>query len=168
MIRNLLTMTALVAALAACSRQTPPAEGPTDPASMSQTAAPEPMPPSPSAGPVAQPGVPAAAKSIPEGMRGRFGLVPADCTATRGDDKGLLTVGPNSLKFYESVALLRDVGESTATHLKAHFAYSGEGMEWTRNAVLDLTDGGRTLILEEFGDDAVPGPRTYTRCPARP
>jgi hypothetical protein len=41
-------------------------------------------------------------------------------------------------------------------------------MEWTRDAVLDLTDGGRTLILEEFGDDAVPGQRTYTRCPARP
>lgn len=103
-------------------------------------------------------------KSIPEGMRGRFGLVAADCTTTKGDDKGLLTVGANDLKFYESVAKLGKVAEGSPTHLKASFAYSGEGMEWTREVTLDLENGGKTLIMHESGEDAVPGPRSYTRC----
>ena len=97
-------------------------------------------------------------------MRGRFGLVPADCTTPRGDGTGLLTVGADSLRFYESVAALEAVAERGPYWLKARFAYSGEGMEWSRMVTLALRDRGRMLILEEFGDDAVPGPRTYTRC----
>ena len=104
--------------------------------------------------------------TIPGAMRGRFGLVPADCTTTMGDDKGLVTIGADSLKFYESVAKLTTATKATATHVEGTFAYEGEGMAWTRKAALDLSGNGKTLVLEEFGDDAVPGPRTYTRCPA--
>jgi len=99
-------------------------------------------------------------------MRGRFGMVPADCTTTMGDDKGLVTIGADSLKFYESVAKLTTATKATATHVEGTFAYEGEGMAWTRKAALDLSGNGKTLVLEEFGADAVPGPRIYTRCPA--
>src|SRR3546814_15417418 len=40
--------------------------------------------------------------SIPESLRGRWGLVPTDCTSTQGDAKGLLTVSGDTLTFYES------------------------------------------------------------------
>ena len=99
-------------------------------------------------------------------MRGRFGLVPADCVTTRGDDKGLITLTAGRIRFYESVARLVEVREQERDRLRGRFAYSGEGMEWSRDAALALKDGGRTLILQEFGEDAVPGPQTFTRCPA--
>ncbi len=34
----------------------------------------------------------ANAKTIPAALHGRWGMVPADCTSTRGDNKGLLTI----------------------------------------------------------------------------
>ena len=103
---------------------------------------------------------------LPSAMQGRFGLVAADCTTTRGDDKGLLTVTAKGLKFYESVARLAEPSENGPNRVSGRFAYQGEGMEWTRKATLELKGDGQVLVLEEFGEDAVPGPRTYTRCPA--
>lgn len=97
-------------------------------------------------------------------MRGRFGLVPADCTSPRGDAKGLVTISSSGMRFYESVATLKEVKPTPPTQLRGWFAYSGEGMEWAREVSLQSGDGGRTLIMEEFGEDAPPGPRTYTRC----
>ena len=38
---------------------------------------------------------------IPAAIRGRWGLTPADCTSTRGDAKGLLEIGPDTLKCSE-------------------------------------------------------------------
>ena len=35
----------------------------------------------------------AASGPIPAAIQGRWGLTPADCTSTRGDAKGLLTIG---------------------------------------------------------------------------
>jgi hypothetical protein len=127
------------------------------------------MPPSvaTTAPPAASPApAPPQAAAIPRAMQGRFGLVPADCTTTMGDDKGLVTIGATQMRFYESVAKLATVSASSADHLEGEFAYSGEGMEWRRKARLDSKDGGRTLVLEEFGEDAVPGLQIYKRCPA--
>lgn len=106
----------------------------------------------------------AGPSEIPGAMQGRWGLVPADCTSTAGDNKGMLAIGPMNMKFYESIARLTSVSEDAKTHLKATFAYSGEGMDWTRDVTLDLKDGGKTLSLQESGEDAVPGPRDYKRC----
>lgn len=97
-------------------------------------------------------------------MYGRFGMGPADCTTRMGDDKGLIRVSAEGLRFYESVARLTKATENTPTLVRGRFAYSGEGMEWNREARLELKDDGQTLVLEEFGDDAVPGPRTFRRC----
>ena len=106
----------------------------------------------------------AAATEIPAAIRGRWGLVPADCTSTRGDAKGLLTIDAASLKFYESVGKLGEIAESSDTRLRSKFAFSGEGMNWSRDQVLDVQDGGKTLIRREYGDDAAPGPFKYARC----
>jgi hypothetical protein len=106
----------------------------------------------------------AMGQDIPAIMRGRFGLVPADCTSTRGDAKGLVTIGDKTMQFYESVATLKSSKPVSRAQLRGSFAYTGEGMEWSRGVGLESRDGGKTLIMEEFGDDAPPGPRTYSRC----
>ncbi len=105
------------------------------------------------ASPPSQPSQPVA---IPAAFHGRWGLVPADCTSTRGDAKGLLVIDADRLKFYESRATLRQVTESGPDRLQGVFAYSGEGQEWTANVT--LTRQGDTLTREEDGRF------TYKRC----
>ena len=105
-----------------------------------------------------------AEKSIPLALRGRWGLVAADCTSTRGDAKGLITISADSLRYYESVAKLGTVTARSDTSLAANFAFSGEGMEWRRDMTLKLQDGGKALVKQEFGADAIPGPLTYRQC----
>ena len=101
---------------------------------------------------------------IPEAMQGRWGLVPADCEPGRPDAKGLLVIDGESLEFYESVAELGDVAARDARDVRARFAFTGEGMEWTREMELALEDGGDTLMRREFGEDAMDGPLVYSRC----
>lgn len=153
--------------LAACSGE--PAAEPTDrPADA--TASPDPLSPD-EAMPAEEPTVEASdiaealpGAVIPVALQGRWGLVPADCTTTRGDDKGLIKVNEKTIKFYESFATLGAIKETTPTRLRATFAYEGEGMEWSRDLTMDVQDNGRSLVLREYGDDAPPGPRKYTRC----
>ena len=148
-----------VLALAACSETKQPAPLATSDAVDTAPAMPEAsMMPRPSASP------PEAEKSIPLALRGRWGLVAADCTSTRGDAKGLITISADSVRYYESLAKLSKVTERSDTSLAAGFAFSGEGMEWQRNMTLKLQDGGKTLVKQEFGADAIPGPLTYRHC----
>lgn len=105
-----------------------------------------------------------AANIIPAPIQGRWGLVPADCTSTRGDAKGLLTIDGTTLKFYESVATLDEIEEAGETRIRADFDFTGEGMSWQRDVTLDVQDGGKTLIRREYGEDAAPGPFRYTKC----
>ena len=159
--RSLLIAGAAALALAACSKGQDPAATKTDPA-LTEAALPPPSEspaPAPSASSADQ-----AEKSIPTALRGRWGLVAADCTSTRGDDKGLITIGATSIKFYESVAKLAKVGQRSETALRASYAFSGEGMEWKRDMTLALQPGGKVLIKQEFGEDAPPGPYKYTHC----
>ncbi|PNU06619.1 hypothetical protein A8V01_03180 [Novosphingobium guangzhouense] len=101
---------------------------------------------------------------IPEAIRGRWGLVAADCTSTRGDAKGLLEVSADQLKFYESVAKLGEIKEAGESRIRGTFDYTGEGQSWTQDVVLDVQDDGKTMIRRDYGKDAMPGPLTYTRC----
>lgn len=101
---------------------------------------------------------------IPATLHGRWGLVPADCTSTRGDNKGLLTITADTLRFYESVGTLGKVVERDAGHLVADFALTGEGQSWTRRMVLDAEEGGKTLVRREQGADAMLGLLRYRRC----
>ena len=162
---SLLTAGAAALALAACAKGQDPAALKTDPA-LSEAAVP---PTSESAAPAAglspsEASADQAEKSIPAALRGRWGLVPADCTTKRGDDKGLITIGATTIKFYESVAKLGKVAQRSATTLRASYAFSGEGMDWSRDMVLALQPGGKVLIKQEFGADAPPEPYKYTQC----
>ena len=94
---------------------------------------------------------------IPAQYRGRWGMVPADCTSTRGDAKGLMTVGDTSIRFYESVASLQEQRPATATSFSGVFGFTGEGQTWER--VITLTRTGNTLKRAQAD-----GNFTYTRC----
>ena len=161
----LLTSAALLA-LVGCSREAaapPTASDETSPvptATVTETASATPTSStSPSPGP-------SQAQTIPAAIQGRWGLVPADCTSTRGDAKGLLTISPTTLSFYESRGMIGAIKVRKETGLRAEFAFSGEGMTWTRDEVLDIQDGGKSLVRREYGEDALPGPFRYARCAA--
>ena len=115
------------------------------------------------AGPPADTGTPAPTE-IPAAIRGRWGMVPGDCTSTRGDAKGLLTITAGKLQFYESVGTLDTIMEAEPTRIRAAFDFEGEGMTWQREVVLDAQDAGATLIRREYGEDAEPGPFRYAKC----
>lgn len=103
-------------------------------------------------------------KTIPTGMRGRWALKAADCTARRGTDLTALTIDATNLRFYESHGELTRVRESNASRIVADYKFSGEGVEWNRRMQLDLTDGGKTLVRRDEGEGAAAGPMRYTRC----
>lgn len=156
-------------ALAACSQGQP---DPASSAGAEATALPDPVAPS-DAMPAEEPTTDssmmpdeAEASAIPTASQGRWGLVPDDCTSTRGDAKGLMIVSEQSIKFYESRATLGAVKESSPTRIRATFAYEGEGMQWTRDLSMDVQDGGKSLVRREYGEDALPGPLRYSRCSA--
>ena len=98
---------------------------------------------------------------IPEPFRGRWGLVPADCTSTRGDSKGLMTVEADRITFYESRAAVTKLRLVSPTELKASLAFSGEGQEWTQDTPLVLEDNGNALT--RFADGQT---LRYARCGA--
>ncbi|MFS0851941.1 hypothetical protein AB3M93_21250 [Novosphingobium panipatense] len=109
-------------------------------------------------------GTAAGMAEIPETIRGRWGLVTADCTSNKGDAKGLLEISADQLKFYESVARLGEIKEAGESRIRATFDYTGEGQNWTQDVVLDVQDDGKTMIRRDYGKDAMPGPLKYTRC----
>lgn len=149
--RQLIPLSLLL--LAACGGADEPAL-PADDATPTESA---------TASPIAEASAEAGA-GIPEALRGRWGLVPADCEPGRADAKGLLAVSADRLEFYESVGTLGDITERTPEGLRASFAFTGEGMSWTRGMSLQLADGGATLVREEFGTDAAPAPFRYGKC----
>lgn len=144
-------LTGLALMLSACDK----AETPTV-ADAPQTAAPTP------AAATAVP--PLAADEIPPALRGRWGLVPADCTSTGGDNKGLLTIDAKTLKFYESRATLGAVKDLDDDGIEATFAFSGEGQTWSLDIDLEVEDGGKALVRKEKGRDAIAEPLKYARC----
>lgn len=107
----------------------------------------------------------AAQAGIPEQLRGRWGLVPADCTSKKGDAKGLLTVSADQLTFYEAVAKLEAVKVRAPDMIAATFDFNGEGHSWVLDVALSSPDDGRTLVRKDTGPEAAPISLTYTRCP---
>lgn len=97
------------------------------------------------------------ATTIPAGFHGRWGLVAADCTSTRGDAKGLITVADKTIRFYESTATLKEQQPAIATSFAGLYGFTGEGQTWQK--VVTLTRTGDTL---KRADDE--GSYTYKRC----
>jgi len=104
-----------------------------------------------------------AAKAIPMALRGRWGLVPLDCTSTMGDAKGLVEIGADSMKFYESRAKLTTVKSAAADSIRANYAFAGEGQEWTQDIELKRLASGKMERIDR-GEHALAGPLIYSRC----
>ena len=94
---------------------------------------------------------------FPAPYRGRWGMVPDDCTSTRGDAKGLITISDTTVKYYESLANLKEQRPAIATSFSGLFAFTGEGQKWEK--VMTFTRTGDTL---KRADEE--GSFTYTRC----
>ena len=154
---------ALIAALAAlplaaCDNQSEPAPEPT--AAEPTATATEALTPTPT--PEADDT--ADATAIPTAIRGRWGLVEADCEPGRDDAKGLLTITADKLEFYESVGTLDSIEEAGANRIRADFDFTGEGMTWERDIALELEDGGQTLVRREYGEGAAAEAFRYSKC----
>src|SRR3546814_9197981 len=122
---SLIAAGALAMVSAGCSKEQP-AEESTRPSATAEAGSDAPAMP-----------VQAADESkIPALLQGRWGLVPADCTSTKGDNKGLLTVSADKLKFYESVAKLGPVKEVDDHSISAAFEFTGEGENWIQDVAL--------------------------------
>jgi hypothetical protein len=98
-----------------------------------------------------------AEASIPAQYQGRWGMVPADCTSTRGDAKGLITIGEKTIRFFESTATLKEQRQAIPEAFSGLFAFTGEGQSWTK--AITLTRTGDTLKRAEEGANY-----TYRRC----
>lgn len=101
---------------------------------------------------------------IPRTLRGRWGLVAADCKSVPGEHQGALVISGETLRFYESVGTLGAVVEKDDSRIVGNFTFEGEGTTWKRRVVLDGQDGGKTLVRREQGADAMPGALRYRRC----
>ena len=99
----------------------------------------------------------AAIAVIPAQYHGRWGMVPADCTSTRGDAKGLIMIGEKTIKFYEATATLKEQRPAIATSFAGNFGFTGEGQTWEKVQTLTRT-GDKLKRAEETGTF------TYTRC----
>ena len=97
--------------------------------------------------------------AIPAALHGRWGLIPGDCTSTRGDAKGLVTIAADSIRFYESVAEPAKVRARTASSIQGDFAFTGEGQEWT-SPMSWSAEGNKLTRIDSEADSRL----VYTRC----
>lgn len=151
---------ATILTIAACGKRDPVAPDANAAAALPTPNKPRPDPmggPPANASPQPQALEPAAA--IPAALQGRWGLTPADCTSTRGDAKGLLVIGENELRFYESRAVPAEGIESDADSISGKFDFTGEGQSWTRYQSYKLDD--RKLIRTETNPNTS---FSYARC----
>jgi len=91
--------------------------------------------------------LPAPSSAIPTALQGKWGLNPADCMPGRSDAKGLLTIGPADLRFYESRAVPTGDIVTDEDSMSGNFAFTGEGQSWTKYQALKV-DKGRLVRTE--------------------
>ena len=96
---------------------------------------------------------------IPASMQGRWGMTANDCDPKRSDNKGLIRISADTLRFYESVAEVQRVTLNAPENFTADFAFTGEGMAWTKSENLKLTNSSKTLIRTDKD-----GSWRYQRC----
>ena len=102
--------------------------------------------------------------SIPAQFHGRWGLNRADCTSTRGDAKGLLTINDARLTFFESKGTLDKVLGATDTSFDANYAFSGEGQTWQRVERFKLVNANLNRRTDAQAGQEPPVDLTYQRC----
>jgi hypothetical protein len=146
----------VVAAMAACEKRDPVAdEANAIPAAPVTSDAAGPL----TGGPPVANASNGSAGPIPAALRGRWGMTPGDCISTRGDAKGLLEIGPDYLKFYESRAVPGTSIETEANAISGNWNFAGEGQQWSRYVSLQLQ--GKVLNRTERNPVAS---YNYARC----
>ena len=151
-------------ALAGCGQQGPVAEDAEQSGALPAPASVEvsspsgaPPPPNASAQPTPSNTAAGAAAVLPAALRGRWGLTPGDCAGAGSN--GLLVIEDRALRFYESQAVPTGNVEAGADSFSADFAFTGEGMTWTKFQSLQIQNGN--LIRTESSPMAS---FTYAKC----
>lgn len=158
--RTLLTLSLSALALAACAENVEKQPEPDASGTMM------PVEPDGGIGDGATPPADMVDGDIPAAFHGRWGLVPADCTSDRGDAKGLINIDAEGIQFYESRGVVGTVETNEPGQFRATYDFTGEGMEWTRDMEISVSEDGTQLVRSEYGEDALAEPLTYTKCPA--
>ncbi len=106
--------------------------------------------------------------TIPAAFQGRWGMVEGDCTSTRGDAKGLMVVGRDSIRFYESVARPAQLTLVGDRRIDGNYSATGEGQTWTMLMQLVLSGDRNSITRTVDEGDSAPSPGgnrfTYRRC----
>lgn len=100
---------------------------------------------------------------FPASYFGRWGLTDADCIVGVSDAKGLISVQGSLVKFYESIATLRDGKRETLTSVSGNFDMVGEGQEWETHNRYQLSEDRQKLTRIDSGTGEK---YHYLRCPA--
>ena len=155
---------ALIAAIAACAKPDPVADGANKVTAIpvaANAAPPTPMgaPPQNAAETAAPEDGSASTAAIPAALQGRWGLSPQDCTLPLANAKGLLVVNPNELRFYESRAVPSPGTQSEADSITGNFRFTGEGQSWTKFETLERNKD--RLVRTESNPAAS---YTYAKC----
>ena len=158
------SLTLACSLLAACGSQNPVAKGAENTADLpaSNEVAPDPTAAAPTNATASVPGASpaeASATKIPAFFHGRWGMTPGDCTSTRGDNKGLVTIDGDEMRFYESVAIPGPDFVVGTGSIRGHFNFTGEGQTWTKFQSLRLE--GQELIRTESNPTAS---YSYAKC----
>lgn len=102
--------------------------------------------------------------AIPAQFHGRWGMDRADCTSTRGDAKGLLTINDARLVFYESKGTLDKVLGATVNSFDAEYVFMGEGKTWESVERLKMVNDKLQRRTDAAPGQEPPVNLTYARC----
>jgi hypothetical protein len=156
----------MIAMIAACSGRSPVAENATavNLPVVANTPEPRPLGGPPANASAAEPQAPIAPEAgattaIPRALQGRWGLTPGDCTSALGDAKGLLVIGANELRFYESRAVPSPGVQAEHNSVSGNFLFTGEGQTWTKFETIERRKD--TLVRTESNPAAS---YTYAKC----
>ena len=103
---------------------------------------------------------------IPAQFHGRWGINRADCTSTRGDNKGLLTINDTRLTFYESRGTIDKVLGATTSSFDARYGFTGEDQTWQRTERFKLVNDKLQRRTDAEPGQEPPVNLTYERCGA--
>jgi len=111
--------------------------------------------------PVPQPKASALAYEIPTSFVGRWGINKADCDPDSLAAKGLLTITPDTLKFWESKGHVQRIVRHSPYDITLNLNMTGEGQSWTSDTRLTLDAAATVLVRSEAGK---PEHYRYQRC----
>jgi hypothetical protein len=111
--------------------------------------------------PVPPPKAQAVVNEIPPSFVGRWGMTKADCDPDSMAVKGLLTITPDALKFWESKGRVQRIVHHSPYDISLDLDMTGEGQSWTNTTRLTLDAATTVLIRTEAGK---PDHYRYQRC----